>query len=67
MRVLEDVEAALAPFEARPHWGKLFLADAWAIGPLYERGADFAALLDRVDPRGAFRNDWLATHVLAGA
>ena len=24
-RVLVDVEAALAPFDARPHWGKLFL------------------------------------------
>src|SRR5438105_1577140 len=28
--VLVDIEAALAPFEARPHWGKLFLADAAA-------------------------------------
>ena len=27
-RALVAVEAALAPFDARPHWGKLFLADA---------------------------------------
>jgi xylitol oxidase len=54
----------LAPFEARPHWGKLFLARAAAIGPLYERLADFRALLDRLDPRGAFRNDWLRDRVL---
>jgi alditol oxidase len=62
-RVLESVEAALAPFAARPHWGKLFLADAAAIGGLYERLGDFMSLLHRVDQRGAFRNPWLERHV----
>ncbi|HYN19076.1 MAG TPA: D-arabinono-1,4-lactone oxidase, partial [Actinomycetes bacterium] len=62
--VLVDVEAALRPFEARPHWGKLFLADAAAIATLYERLPDFARLVDRLDPRGAFGNAWLETHVL---
>jgi xylitol oxidase len=61
-QVLYDVEAALAPLEARPHWGKLFLAPA---GARYPRRADFAALAGRLDPRGAFRNDWLAARVLA--
>jgi xylitol oxidase len=63
-RALSEVERVLAPFEARPHWGKLFLAGAGEIRPLYERHGDFIALLDRVDPRGAFRNDWLRAHVL---
>ena len=66
-RVLADVEAALAPFEARPHWGKLFVADAAAIAPLYERLPDFARLVERLDPRGAFRNDWLRRSVLGQA
>lgn len=66
-RALVDVEAALAPFEARPHWGKLFLADAAALAPLYERLPDFARLVERLDPRGVFRNDWLETCVLNGA
>ena len=54
--VLAEVEAALEPFAARPHWGKVFLA-----GPshLYERRGDFTALIERLDPRGAFRNAWL--------
>ena len=30
---LVEVERALAPFEARPHWGKLFLADAGTSRP----------------------------------
>ncbi len=63
---LVEVEAALAPFAARPHWGKLFVAEADTIGPLYRRLEDFAALVARVDPRGAFRNAWLQTRVLSG-
>jgi xylitol oxidase len=62
--VLVELEAALAPFEARPHWGKLFDADAAAIAPLYERMPDFVGLIERLDPRGAFRNSWLRTRVL---
>ena len=58
-RVLIPVEAALAPYSARAHWGKTFSAGAAAIGPLYERLDDFRALRDRLDPRRAFTNAWL--------
>jgi alditol oxidase len=57
----------LAPFEARPHWGKLFSAEAAAIAPLYERLPDFVRLVDRLDPQGAFRNSWLKARVLGEA
>jgi alditol oxidase len=63
-RVLADLEAALAPFGARPHWGKLFLAGAGEIARLYPRLPDFRALAEHLDPRGAFRNAWLERHVL---
>jgi xylitol oxidase len=59
MDLLRHVEAALAPFAARPHWGKLFIAP-----PQYERAPDFVRLVERLDPRGAFRNHWLDTNVL---
>jgi alditol oxidase len=52
--VLAQIEPALAPFEARPHWGKLFLT-----APAYERREDFLGLAERLDPRGAFRNAWM--------
>jgi alditol oxidase len=65
-RVLVDLEAALAPFDPRPHWGKAFLADAATVAPRYERLSDFVRLAERLDPRGAFRNDWLAAHVVGG-
>lgn len=63
-QLLPHVEAALAPFDARPHWGKLFVAQAAEVAPLYERLPDFARLAQRLDPRGAFRNAWLADRVL---
>jgi xylitol oxidase len=63
-RVLTDLEAALEPFEFRPHWGKLFVADRSAIAPRYERLPDFKRLVGRLDPRGAFRNAWLERSVL---
>jgi xylitol oxidase len=62
--MLVQLETALLPFGARPHWGKLFKADAMAIAPLYERMSDFVRLVERLDPRGAFSNSWLKTHVL---
>jgi xylitol oxidase len=61
---LTQIEAALAPFGARPHWGKVFNADAAEIFPLYERLPDFVRLVERFDPRGAFRNPWLEARVL---
>jgi xylitol oxidase len=63
-RAAATVEAALEPFGARPHWGKLFGLGAPAIAARYERLPDFARLAERLDPRGAFRNAWLERHVL---
>lgn len=51
-------------FDARPHWGKVFLADATTIAPLYGRLSDFTPMVDRLDLRGAFSNAWLNTRVL---
>jgi xylitol oxidase len=62
--MLVQLETALVPFEARPHWGKLFNADAEALAPLYERRPDFIRLVERLDPRGAFSNSWLKARVL---
>jgi xylitol oxidase len=63
-RLLPVIEAALAPFEPRPHWGKLFAATAPALGERYERLGDFIGLRERLDQRGAFRNAWLEERLL---
>ena len=57
--VVAAVEAALTPFAARPHWGKVFTVPPETIRALYPRWADFAALLRRYDPAGKFRNEFM--------
>ncbi len=63
--VLPAIEEALAPCDARPHWGKLFTTGAAELDRLYPRLGDFRALVRRHDPRGAFRNDFLDRTVAA--
>lgn len=60
--LLPTIEDALAPLHARPHWGKLFTTEGAAenLAALYPRWGDFLALRRRLDPRGVFRNDFLA-------
>jgi xylitol oxidase len=64
--VLPHIEAALAPFAPRPHWGKLFTMDGADIRARYPRLADFRALTQRLDPGGKFRNGFVAD-ILAGS
>jgi xylitol oxidase len=61
--LLPLLEAELAPFEARPHWGKLFDGDAAAVEPLYPRFGDFRELANRLDAAGKFRNAFLDRNV----
>jgi xylitol oxidase len=58
-RVVADVEAALAPFDPRPHWAKVFTLPAATIGSCYPRLEAFADLVARWDPQRVFSNDWL--------
>ncbi|GAA1863280.1 D-arabinono-1,4-lactone oxidase [Myceligenerans crystallogenes] len=57
--VLHDVEAALLPLGARPHWGKISVTPPGDIAAMYPRFADFAELAARLDPAGKFRNRYL--------
>ena len=49
------VEQALAPFDARPHWGKVFSTPPPRLGELYPRLPDFRALVRALDPDGEVR------------
>lgn len=57
--LLPRVEAALAPFGARPHWGKLFAMDAAALARVYPRLPEFVAARRAADPGGKFLNAFL--------
>jgi alditol oxidase len=51
-----EVEAALAPFAARPHWGKVSHLQAGQLAELYPRLGDARDLFERLDPAGRFSN-----------
>lgn len=57
--LLREIDAVLAPLGARPHWGKLFEADAARIASLYPRLSSFRQLAARLDPDGKFRNEFV--------
>jgi xylitol oxidase len=54
--LLPRIEAALAPFGARPHWGKWHTMDAAAVAAVFPRLADARAVFDRLDPDARFAN-----------
>jgi xylitol oxidase len=55
--LLPALDDALAPFGARPHWGKVFESDRDRLAVAYPRISDFRSLAERLDPTGTFRND----------
>jgi xylitol oxidase len=57
------VEQALQPFEARPHWGKVFFTDADEVRARYDRLPAFADLAARHDPNRKFGNAFLDAYV----
>jgi xylitol oxidase len=63
--LLPRIEAQLAPFHARPHWGKLFTMRAAQLQPLYPRLGDFRRLLSDHDAEGKFRNPFLERNLFA--
>lgn len=54
--LLPELEAALRPLGARPHWGKIFTTPAAELESLYPLLPRFRALRKRLDPTGKFVN-----------
>ena len=65
-RQLPKLEAKLAPFEVRPHWGKVFAMEPALVQAQYDRMAEFRALAEEFDPEGKFRNAFVKRFVFAG-
>jgi xylitol oxidase len=58
-QVLPLIEERLAPFQVRPHWGKLFTMSPAQLRSHYPRVQDFLELVARYDPQGKLRNEFL--------
>lgn len=62
-KVLPLIEAKLAPFQARPHWAKLFTVPPTQLKPMYAKMSDYKELAESYDPKGKFRNQFLNTNI----
>lgn len=58
-RALPLIEGVLAPFDPRPHWGKVSAASPERLHEAYPQLGEFAALARDLDPAGRFRNGFL--------
>ncbi len=65
--VLAAIEAKLARFHARPHWGKIFEMPGTRLRELYPAMDRFRELATEMDPAGKFQNAWLERNVFISA
>jgi xylitol oxidase len=64
-RLMPVIEKELAPFEARPHWGKLFTMSPIELKSRYKKLPDFIQLSKKYDPHGKFRNEFLSKNIFS--
>ena len=64
-KLLPVIEKELAPFKARPHWGKLFTTPPAQLHSIYEKLPEFIALSKKYDPQGKFRNEFLNANIFS--
>ena len=53
-----EVEALLAGWDGRPHWGKRSFLGAAELAPRYPGWAAWQAARAELDPSGVFTNRW---------
>ncbi len=58
-KLLPVIEQRLAPFNAKPHWGKLFTLSPQVLASRYPHLPRFKQLMAQYDPKGKFRNVFL--------
>src|SRR5271154_3109385 len=64
-KLLPVIEKELAPFNARPHWGKLSTTSPTTLRSTYKKVTDFIQLANKYDPQGKFRNQFLNTNIFS--
>jgi alditol oxidase len=62
-KLLPIIEKELAPFKARPHWGKLFTMPPTELKSQYEKLPEFIQLCKSYDASGKFRNEFLNSNI----
>jgi xylitol oxidase len=64
-RLVPIIEQALAPFDPRPHWGKMFAMAPALLQSKYPKLENFRRLARRFDPEGKLRNPFLDINIFS--
>jgi xylitol oxidase len=62
-KLLPLIEKELAPFNVKPHWGKLFTISPAVLKQRYPKMENFKNWITQYDPRGKFQNDFLNQNI----
>ncbi|REA62333.1 FAD-binding protein [Dyadobacter luteus] len=65
-KLLPVIERELAPFHAKPHWGKLFTIAPSRLKTLFPKLEEFRKVAADYDPKGKFRNEFLNRNIFGG-
>lgn len=65
-KLLPVIEKELAPFNPKPHMGKLFTMSPSRLASHYKKINDFRKMVAQFDPHGKFRNDFLEKNIYGG-
>src|SRR5438046_1325223 len=64
-KLMPVIEKELAPFNARPHWGKLFTTSPAELKSISKKIHEFVQLSKNYDQQDRFRNEFLNTNIFS--
>lgn len=59
------IENELAPFDVKPHWGKLFSVDSKTLNRRYPKMGNFLAMAEKYDPNKKLKNAYLERNIFS--
>lgn len=65
-KLLPKIEEALSPFNAKPHWGKLFTTPYSVLKQRHHKMEAFQQVVKEYDPEGVLTNDFLKRNIWGG-
>ncbi|KAF9558516.1 gulonolactone oxidase Lgo1 [Agrocybe pediades] len=63
-KFFEAYEDLVGPYQGRPHWAKAHRLGPDSLAKLYPHFEDFRRVLQEVDPKGMFANEYVQRHIM---
>jgi len=66
-KLFQAFEDIVIRHRGRPHWAKAHRLQPDGLRKLYPRFDDFRRVIEQVDPKGTFRNEYVQRHIIGQA